>query len=101
MRANGNELRRLGLFDAVITNQSVHELRHKRHAATLHRQVRKILKANAPYLVADHYFGDDGMSNSQLFMTKDEQLAALEYAGFSNAKRIACHGTIVLHRATC
>jgi cyclopropane fatty-acyl-phospholipid synthase-like methyltransferase len=27
-------------FDAIVTNQAVHELRHKRHAARLHAQAR-------------------------------------------------------------
>ncbi len=30
----------LGPFDAVVTNQAVHELRHKRHAAALHAAVK-------------------------------------------------------------
>jgi predicted methyltransferase len=31
-------------FDAVITNQAVHELRHKRYAEEFHRQVAMILR---------------------------------------------------------
>ncbi len=31
----------LGLFEAGITNQAVHELRHKRHAPRLHAAVRR------------------------------------------------------------
>ena len=34
----------LGAFDAVITIQAVHELRHKRHHVELHRGVKSVLK---------------------------------------------------------
>ena len=59
-------------FDAVITNQAVHELRHKRYATTLHKQVRPLLKELGIYLVCDHYFGEGGMQNDQLYMSLDE-----------------------------
>ncbi len=39
----------LGHYDAVITNQAVHELRHKRYAEQLHRQVRTLVKENGIY----------------------------------------------------
>ena len=32
----------LGAFDAVITNQAVHELRHKRHAVKIHTTVKSL-----------------------------------------------------------
>ncbi len=37
----------LGQFDAVITNQAVHELRHKRYAESLYIQVKRVLKPGA------------------------------------------------------
>ena len=33
----------LGYYDCIVTNQAVHELRHKRHASTFHAQVKKLL----------------------------------------------------------
>lgn len=39
--------RGLEQFDFVIAMQAVHELRHKRHAPTLHGQVRKLLNRTA------------------------------------------------------
>jgi len=89
----------LGPFDAVVTNQSVHELRHKRHALSLHRQVRGILKRDAPYLVADHFCGEGGMSNAQLYMSCDEQRQVLGSAGFADVTRVESSGSLVLHRA--
>jgi len=41
-------------FDAVVTMQAVHELRHKCRAEALHRQVRGLLAPGGAYLVCDH-----------------------------------------------
>jgi SAM-dependent methyltransferase len=89
----------LGLFDAVITNQAVHELRHKRYAEALHSQVKELLKSSAPYLVCDHYCGDGGMFNDQLYMTPTEQKQALLSAGYAEARLVAQAGSLVMHRA--
>lgn len=50
----------LGDFDFVITNQAVHELRHKRYASILHAQVQNVLRPRARYLVSDHHVGEGG-----------------------------------------
>lgn len=72
----------LGKYDAVITNQAVHELRHKYYAKTFHRQVKTLIKENGIYLCCDHYAGEDGMKNDQLYMSLDEQRASLQSADF-------------------
>ena len=89
--------RGLGLFDAVITNQAVHELRHKRHAVGLHAGVRATLAPAGIYLVCDHYFGEGGLANDQLYMTPEEQRDALLKAGFSKVARVAGADTLVMH----
>ncbi len=89
----------LGDFDCVITNQAVHELRHKRHAASLHRSVRSLLRPHACYLVCDHFAGDGGMRDNQLYMTIQEQEASLIEAGFSRVDQLLLKGGLVLHRA--
>lgn len=89
----------LGPFDFVVTMQAVHELRHKAHAATLHSQVRTLLKAGGKYLVCDHYVGADGMANDQLYMTIAEQRSALEVAGFRVTEVLRLRG-LVMHQAT-
>jgi len=90
----------LGLFDVVVTNQAVHELRHKRHAPALHAAVRKVLRPGGSYLVSDHYFGDGGLQNEHLYMTMAEQRATLLAAGFSHVERVASFGSMVMHSAT-
>ena len=86
-------------FDFVVTNQAVHELRHKRYATTLHRQVRNVLSLNGQYLVSDHYAGDGGMSNTDLYMTIEEHLEALASAGYRSVSELKRKGGMVLNSA--
>lgn len=90
----------LGSFDVVITNQAVHELRHKRYGRQLHAGVKEALKPGGTYLVSDHFFGEGGLPNDQLYMTVLEQREALLNAGFSDVREVASAGTLVMHRAT-
>jgi ubiquinone/menaquinone biosynthesis C-methylase UbiE len=90
----------LKYFDAVVTNQAVHELRHKRYAGEFHKQVRSVLRPGGTYLVCDHFNGWGGMSNEQLYMTVAEQKAALESAGFASVNRLLLKGGLVLHSAS-
>jgi len=90
----------LGPFDAVVTHQAVHELRHKDHASTLHAQVRPLLAPGGRYLVCDHYLGGDGLSNDRLYMTVEQQREALLRAGFAQVDAVLVKGGLALHRAS-
>ena len=90
----------LGIFDLVVTNQAVHELRHKRHAPSLHRRVADVLNLGGIYLVSDHFLGEGAMRNADLYMMQDEQLDCLRSAGFANVLRLFLVVDLVLHRAT-
>jgi predicted methyltransferase len=79
----------------------VHELRHKKHAVALHKSARSLLMPGGFYLVCDHYVGSDGMSNTALYMTVDEQRAVLNEAGFSSIVNLLQTNGLVLHRAHC
>ena len=89
----------LGKFDCVVTNQAVHELRHKRYAQEFHAQVKTILVSGGFYLVCDHHSGEGGMQNDQLFMSVAEQRAALLHAGFTQVQQLMLKNGMVLHRA--
>src|SRR5262249_38038233 len=89
----------LGLFDAVITMQAAHEVRHKKHVVGLHASVRSLLKSNGRYLVCDHYVGPDGMKNEALHMTVEEQQYALQAAGFTSVTCLLRKGGLALHSA--
>ena len=89
----------LGTFECVVTNQAVHELRHKRHAVNLHTQVRALLNPGGVYLVCDHFDGEGGMKNESLYMSIAEQLEALQLAGFASVRQVMVKGGLVLHHA--
>jgi len=95
-----NWLQGLGRFEFVVTNQAVHELRHKRYAPALHFEVRQLLKPGGVYLVCDHFAGEGGMRNEQLYMSVEEQQSALRSAGFANVSLPFLKGGLALHRAT-
>lgn len=90
----------LGTFDFVVTNQAVHELRHKSRATDLHRQARGTLAQGGRYLVCDHFVGAGGMSNKQLYMTVEEQLESLREAGFVRIESRLIKGGLALHEAS-
>jgi predicted methyltransferase len=84
----------------VVTHQAVHELRHKDRACGLHAQAAGLLAPGGVYLVCDHVAGEGGMAEDQLYMTVDEQAAALAAAGFGVVEQLLLKGGLVLHRAS-
>lgn len=89
----------LDKFQYIVTNQAVHELRHKRHASALHMQARTLLEPGGSYLVCDHFVGQGGLTNEHLYMTVEEQREALLRAGFDSVSQVMLKGSLVLHRA--
>ena len=85
-------------FDVVATIQAVHELRHKRYATEFFLQVRDLLTPSGVLLFCDHYSGEGGMSNDQLYMSRIEQRQALESAGYS-VSEILVKGGRALYKA--
>jgi hypothetical protein len=83
----------------VVTNQAVHELRHKNHATRLYEEVGHILLPDGAFLLSDHFFGEGGLADEQLYMTIDEQRAALLAAGFASVVKVEQAGSLALHRA--
>ena len=90
----------LGVFDHVVTNQAVHELRHKRHTRALHEQVLGLLAPGGRYLVCDHFAGVGGMSNDQLYMSIEEQRVALAEAGFTRVEPVLLKRGLMLYAAS-
>jgi SAM-dependent methyltransferase len=66
-----------GPFDAVLAMQSVHELRHKRHATQLYEQVYQVLSVPGLFAICDPLPFDDSPGTMALFMTEQEQHYAL------------------------
>jgi ribosomal protein S18 acetylase RimI-like enzyme/SAM-dependent methyltransferase len=69
-------------FDCVVSMQAVHEVRHKRHVPELYRQIHQVMAASGRILICDHTPWDDTRWSTTLFMTEEEQIAALSGAGF-------------------
>ncbi len=86
----------LGAFDCVVTNEAVHELRHKSLTSVLHSQVRLLLPQGCLYLVNDHFAGHGGMSNHELYMTQNEQIEALREGGFSDIRTLRSQSGMAL-----
>jgi ubiquinone/menaquinone biosynthesis C-methylase UbiE len=86
-------------FEAIVTMQAVHELRHKRHALKFHSSVLTLLRPGGVYLVCDHYTDAEAMTDTNLFMSVDEQRTALENAGFKSIQCVLQKDGLVLHRA--
>jgi hypothetical protein len=89
----------LGQFDALVTMQAVHELRHKKHAVGLQRTMHAPLDVRGCYLVCDHYVGSNGMTNNALYMTMAEHRRSLEEADFGTVTNLLELGGLVLHKA--
>lgn len=88
----------LGAFDAVITMQAVHELRHKRRRPLLYRQVHDVLAPGGMFVVCDHAPTDDSPRQQAISATEAEQHAALAEAGLVGVETLATIGTLYVIR---
>lgn len=70
-------------YDAIVSMQAVHELRHKRHAAALYAQALSLLRPGGLLSVCDHMPKDDPRSRA-LHATETEQHSAFAAAGFED-----------------
>jgi len=70
-------------YDAVVSMQAVHELRHKKHAVVLYAQVLPLLQLGGSLIVCDHMPKGDPRSMA-LYATDVEQHGALSAAGFDD-----------------
>jgi SAM-dependent methyltransferase len=84
-------------FDCVVSMQAVHELRHKRHAARLYRQADEVTAQGGRLLICDHVPLDDTAQSQALYMTEDEQFAALSSAGFTRIRTVLAVSTLRLY----
>jgi len=89
----------LPTFDAVVSVQAVHELRHKRHAPSLYLAIRTLLRSGGIFLMCDHFIGRGEMSDAALYMTPEEHERALRAGGFTQVDRLLQKGGLVLFRA--
>jgi SAM-dependent methyltransferase len=84
-------------FDAVVTQQAVHEARHKRHAQPLLVQARTTLAPSGLLLFCDSYASPS--SKPHLFLERDEQPAVLHAAGFATIELLRDEHGMALYAA--
>ena len=58
-----------------------------------------VMAPGGAYLVCDHFLGEGGLSNDQLYMTVAQQRDALLAAGFADVEAVLVTGGLALHRA--
>jgi ubiquinone/menaquinone biosynthesis C-methylase UbiE len=89
-----------GPFDFVLSLQAVHELRHKRHAERLYRQILPILTPGGEVLVCDHLpEGAHTPLHRVLYLSLSENLATFERAGYRNAEIVWTDHQMAFYRA--
>ena len=75
-------------FEAIVSMQAVHEVRHKRHVPRLYRQIRELLVPAGLFLICDRTPEDDSPRSTALFMTEQEQLQTLRATGFVDVQSL-------------
>ncbi len=88
----------LPVFDAVLSMQSAHEVRHKLRIPALYVSVRRLLRHGGIFLVCD-VLPDPEKPSGLLHMTTEEQRAALEQAGFNDISILLKKGGLGMLRA--
>ena len=95
-------LRRLRLEDCrfsrahVIRSPSRSSSSRKFCAADPYRDVRPLVKPSGMLLVCDHFVGEEGMTDSELFMSPKEHETAIREGGFSAVELLMLKGGLVL-----
>ena len=89
----------LGAFDAVVTLQAAHEVRHVRRQPALFSQIRSVLKKNGIFLYCDHYASQGSRKNPDLFLRPEAQAALLTQAGFLEVEKLYDESEMALYKA--
>jgi SAM-dependent methyltransferase len=90
----------LGTFDAIVTQQAVHETRHKRHALPLFERARTRLVPGGLLLYCDGYLVDPDAPLAALALERADQPRVLERAGFVDVRLLHDEGNLALYSAT-
>ena len=89
----------LGVFDAIVTQQAVHETRHKRHALPLFQRARTLLVPGGLMLYCDGYLVDPEAPLAALVLERADQPRVLERAGFVEVRLLHDEGNTALYSA--
>jgi hypothetical protein len=89
----------LGTFDAIVTQQAVHETRHRRHALPLFQRARTLLAPGGLMLYCDGYLVDPEGKLAALALERADQPRVLERAGFVDVRLLHDEGNMALYSA--
>jgi SAM-dependent methyltransferase len=91
---------RIGVVDAIVTMQAAHEVRHVSRVPALFQTVRASIRSGGLFLYADHFYEEGSSKNRDLFLTREEQLDALQASGFCGIERLLEESGLALYAAT-
>jgi len=86
-------------FDCIVSMQAIHEARHKRHAPSLYRRIRRAIRTPGLVLICDHTPLDESARSQSLYMTESEQVQALTAGGFMGVEVVLSVSKLVLYVA--
>lgn len=86
-------------FDAVVTLQAAHEVRHRQHLPALLLRLRDTLAEDGLLLFCDHYAEAGSRKHPDLYLDRDEQPTALAAAGFRDIAQLLDVGGMALYHA--
>lgn len=86
----------LGKYNAVITMQAAHEVRYKTKVLDLFKSAKNLLSEGGIFLYCDHFYGETGMQNNNLYMSTLEQEQCLVQAGYTEINKLLSIGTLNL-----
>jgi SAM-dependent methyltransferase len=78
----------IGPFQAVVTMQAAHELRHVRYLPAFLDQVRACLVDGGMLLYCDHHSDGARPKQPALYLPREGQAAALRAAGFAGVREV-------------
>jgi SAM-dependent methyltransferase len=87
----------LGPFDAVVTMQAAHEVRHRHHVPALLAQARQCLAPGGLLLYCDHYAEAASAKHADLHLRAEEQRAALHQGNLAQVQKLLDLGGMALY----
>ena len=87
-------------YDAIVTMEAIHEVRQKKHIPPLLDQIHGLIRDGGCFFFCDHYYAEGNSGkNPDLYLTREEQVPALESAGFQQIELLLDKGEMALYRA--
>ncbi len=87
----------IGLHDAVVSMQAIHEVRHKTRIPSVVALLRSIVRPGGIVLLCDHTPELMPDQKKDLYLTAEEQGRALSDAGFESVRLIKTRESLALH----